>query len=156
MKRTLLFVLAVLALALTACGGSSGGSDKAAYVAKAAQVCTDAKAAKDQAGKVTPTKTEQIAPYVDAIVAVAKDAAAKLRAIAPPAADKAALAAKLLDPLDAQVKEGEAYAGKVHAAGNDATKVLTLLANKPGAGKIDVAFLKEYGLDACVKAAEAS
>ena len=145
-------------LALSGCGGGSadaGNAAKAAYVQQAAQVCRDAEAAKLKAGAATPTRTQDIAPYVDAIVAVAKDAAAKLRAVQPPAADAAALTARLLDPLDAQVKEGQAFAAKVHAAGKDDAKVLGLLANKPGAGKIDVQFLKDYGLDACVKAAQA-
>ena len=147
-----------LGLALSGCGRSpadAGSAAKAAYVQQAAQVCRDAEAAKLKAGAATPTRTQDIAPYVDALVAVAKDAAARLRAVQPPTADAAALTARLLDPLDAQVTEGQAFAGKVRAAGQDDAKVLGLLANKPGAGKIDVQFLKDYGLDACVKAAQA-
>lgn len=160
MKPALLLPLGLaLVLALPGCGGSSGGSAasaaKTAYVARAAQVCRDAAAAKLKAGAATPTRTEDVAPYVDAIVAVARDAAARLRAVVPPAADRAALTTRLLDPLDVQVAEGQAFALKVHAAGTDGAKVLALLADRPGAGKIDVPFLKAYGLDACVQAAQA-
>ena len=148
----------VFGLALASCGGSSAdaaGAAKSAYVQQAAQVCREAEAAKLKAGAATPTRTQDIAPYVDALVAVAKEAAAKLRAVVPPAADRAALTTRLLDPLDAQVTEGQAFAAKVRAAGTDDAKVLALLADKPGAGKIDVQFVKDYGLDACVKAAQA-
>ena len=156
-----LWLTVPLVLVLSACGGSStgsssgsGSSTKAAYVQQAAQVCRDAGAAKLKAGSSTPSSTAAIAPYVDALVAVAKDAAGKLRALTPPPADQAALASKLLDPLDVQVTEGEAFAAKVRAAGSDDAKVLGLLGNKPGAGKIDVPFLKAYGLDDCVQAAQ--
>ena len=158
--KPVLAVSAVLALGLTVagCGGSSAAPAdpaKVAYIAQATVVCQQAEAAKTKAGATTPSKTEDIAPYVDALVAVAGDAAARLRALTPPPADRAALTTRLLDPLDAQVTEGRAYAAKVHAAGTDAAAVLALLAAKPGAGKIDVPFLQAYGLDACVKAAQA-
>ena len=65
------------------------------------------------------------------------------------------LDSKVLAPLREQVGLGQAFATKVEetAAGGDTAAVLKLLGEAPLQSKADLAFMEEYGFEACVEAA---
>ena len=131
MRRALLLSTALL---LTACGG--GEDEKAAYVKDATAVCEDA-AAESEALK-TPATPAEFAPYADGIVRIAKQAQADLAKLTPPEEDEADLRTKVLEPFADVVQEGEAFAKKVRAAGEDQAKLLPLLSQVPDAGAVDL------------------
>ena len=149
-----LLVLPAAVLALSACSGDSAQDDaaaaKAAYVQRASAVCD--KAAKERDALPPPTGTAAFAPYVRSLVGIASRAESELAALTPPEPDRAALQSKLLDPLKRSVEEGEAFAGKVEAAGEDSAKLAGLLGEAPTAAGIDLDYLRSYGLNACVAA----
>jgi hypothetical protein len=142
MRRALLLTSALL---LTACGG--GDDEKAAYVADASAVCEEA-AAESKALK-TPAAPAEFAPYADGIVRIAKQAQADLGKLTPPEDDEAELRSKVLEPFAAVVLEGEEFAKKVRAAGQDQAKLLPLLGQVPDSGEVDLEYLRDYGLDTC-------
>jgi hypothetical protein len=142
MRRGLLLTTALL---LTACGG--GEDAKAAYVKDAAAICDDA-ATESEALKAPKTPAE-FSPYADSIVRIAKQAQEDLSALEPPEDDRAELESKVLKPFAAVVEEGEAFAAKVKAAGQDQAKLLPLLGQVPDAGDVDLEYLRDYGLDTC-------
>ena len=153
MPRLLLLPAAVLALG--ACGGGDSGGDdaaavKAAYVQKASAVCDTA--AKERDALAPPAGTAAFAPYVRSLVGIASKAQSELAALTPPEPDRAALQAKLLDPLKKSVDEGEAFATKVEAAGDDSAKLAGLLGEAPTGAGIDLDYLRTYGLNSCVAA----
>lgn len=153
MKRAL-----VLLLLVSACGGSSspGPSAKAAYLAKAEAVCATANNQLATAKKAQPTGVSAVGPYVHRIVEIARTNVTQLSALSAPAQDAAAVKAKVLDPLRAQLATADAYVAKVDAAltsGNQAT-LLTLVTNPPTQTRADLAFMKSYGFKACVTAAD--
>ena len=154
MKRAL-----VVLLLIAACGGSSGtksGSDKAAYLAKAEAICTTSNSDLAVAKKALPADTAAVPPYVHKLVDIARKDVTDLSALTPPKADAAAIDAKVIAPLKAQLADGDAYAGKVDAAAaaKDNAKLTDLVLHPPTKTRADVAFMKTYGFKACVKAAD--
>ena len=153
MKRVLILLLA------TACSGGSSahlatGPSKADYVRDAEKICAEANA--KQKALTTPTSLPALAPYVSRVVAIADEATTKLRALSPPDKDKADLQAKVLGPLESQLKDGHAYADKVAAASkaNDVKTLGELLTNAPTATRADLRFMKSYGFTECIEAAD--
>jgi hypothetical protein len=156
MKR-LALVLPLL-LAVTACGGSdptsSSGLSKADYLAKAEALCTKANA--DIKALPFPSGVAGFSDFAAKIVTIADDATSALKALDPPAADKADLDAKVLTPLSQQVEAGRAYAAKIKTAvdANDQKALGALVADPPTEGKADLAWMRTYGFKACVDTAE--
>lgn len=153
MKRT---AAALALLVLPACGGGdeeAAGAQKAAYVARGAEVCQRAKT--DADGLTRPTRPADLAAFTNSSVAIARRAQGELAALSPPPQDAAELKTKVLDPFAALVSEGEAYAKKIAAAGTDQAALLTLISQQPTADGIDVAFLRSYGLGGCADVLEA-
>lgn len=151
---------AALALLLaTACSGggdkvSSQGVSKEDFLAKAEKVCAQANT--DQDALKTPTSVDALAPYVARVVEIADTATEELKKLELPKADEADLKAKVLDPLEAQLTAGHAYADKVKAAAdkNDFVALTKLLGDPPTDSKADLRWMKDYGFDACVEAAD--
>lgn len=137
-------------LLVTACGG--GDDAKAAYVEQASAVCSDAQA--DFEALTVPTTPEGFAPYADQLVEVVAGAEGELSGLTPPEEDAAELEAKVLGPLAALVEEGQNYAEQVRAAGDDQTKLLSLLSKRPSVQGIDTEYLRSYGLEVCADALE--
>jgi Tfp pilus assembly protein PilP len=138
-------LLLTAVLLLAACGG--GEDEKAAYVADATAIC-DA-AAKESEALKTPSTAAEFSPYADGIVRIAKQAQQDLAELEPPADDREELESKVLEPFADVVEEGEAFAAKVKAAGNDQAKLLPLLGQVPDAGEVDLEYLRSYGLGTC-------
>ena len=145
-------------LLVSACGGSSddaaaGGVSKADYVAKAEAICADFN--KEQAALPTPTSIPAVAPYVSKIVALADGVVEDLTALEVPKADAAEIKAKVLDPLKTFQTVGHTYADDIAAAdkSGDMAKLQSLVTNRPKAG-VDLTWMKDYGFDACVDAAD--
>lgn len=150
MKRLALVLPIVL---LASCGGG-GGLSKADYIAKAEALC--AKANADVKKLTFPTAQEGIGPYVGQIIVVAQAATDGLKALEPPKADKAALKTKVIDPLEAQIREGKAYQRDVAAAvtANDSATLGKLIQQPPTTTEADLEWMKTYGFKACVEAAK--
>jgi hypothetical protein len=154
MRSRLLLVPATV-LALSACSGGGAAEDdaaaaKEAYVQQASAVCD--KAAKERDALMTPTSAAGFSPYVRSLVDIAGRAQTDLAALTPPEPDRADLQAKLLDPLKNSVDQGEAFAAKVEAAGDDQAKLAGLLSEAPTGAGIDLDYLRGYGLNSCVAA----
>lgn len=159
MKHLLLALPVVLVV--TACsGGDDGKADAAAartaYIAKAETICTKANA--DAKALKPPQSAAQLAPYVAGLVAIANKASVQIKALTPPAADKADLQKKVLDPLEGQLKEGQAYAAKVAAAAakKDDAALTQLTLNPPKGNAADLEWMKKYGFTSCVDAVDNS
>ncbi len=156
MKHPLLLVPVLL---LTACGGGSadvGSISKADYLAQAEVICK--KANTEQDALTTPTSIDALAPYVSRIVAIADEATTSLQKLEVPKADAAELQQKVLTPLQGQLSAGHAYADEVTKASKagDNTGLVTLLSNPPTKTTADLPWMKDYGFDECVKAADTS
>jgi len=155
MKRALVVLLLV-----AACGGSGSGSTstggRAAYLIKAEAICTTSNADLEAAKKTLPPDTAAVPPYVHKLVDIARKDVTDLSALTPPKADAAAIEAKVIAPLKAQLADGDAYAARVDAAAaaKDNTKLTDLILHPPTKTRADVAFMKSYGFKACVKAAD--
>lgn len=151
MRRALLLLPFLL---LPACSGNDGGGEdvKATYVAEAQQVCEDA--VEEFEALTVPTTPEGFAPYADALVGIVEKTHHELAALTPPEEDRARLEERALDPLEALVAEGKAYAEQVRAAGADQAELLTLLSQRPKVDGIDVGYLRSYGLSSCAEAVE--
>ncbi|MGI8536484.1 MAG: hypothetical protein ACR2K2_08285 [Mycobacteriales bacterium] len=150
MTPRLLVLLPALALALTACGGNA--DPKADYVAKANSLCADAD--DDFAALTQPTSAAEFSPFAQKTVAIAEKAQRELAKLSPPEQDRAELETKVLTPFAALVEEGKAFAQQVSDAGADQAKLLALLPQRPTAEKIDLGFLRSYGLGTCADAIE--
>lgn len=137
-------------LLVTACGG--GDDAKAAYVEQASAVCSDAQA--DFEALTVPTTPQGFAPYADELVEVVASAEDELSRLTPPEDDAVELEEKVLGPLAALVEEGMSYAEQVRAAGDDQTKLLSLLSKRPSVQGIDTEYLRSYGLEVCADALE--
>ena len=146
MKRA----LAVLPLLLLAACGGGGDDAKAGYVSQATKVCEVAKTDADALPR--PTGATDLKAFVNNTVAIAKRAQGELAALTPPEPDASDLKSKVLDPFAELVTEGEAYAKKVDAAGTDQAKLLPLIAAQPKPDKIDLEYLRSYGLGVCADA----
>jgi hypothetical protein len=149
----------VLLLLVAACGGSSGGKGdggKAAYLASAETICTKANADLVTAKKEQPTALAAIPPYVHRIVEIARKNVVALTALTPPAGDAADVKAKVLDPLRVQLTEADAYATKVDTAAGakDQVTLFALVTNPPTKTLADLAWMRSYGFEACVTAAD--
>lgn len=149
MDRRVQLLALTASLATAGCGGGSDDA-KSAYVEQATAVCERAQA--DLDAQQRPTSATDLAPFVTELVAVAERSSTELRALAPPEDDRAEIETKVLDPLDAQIEEGRAFAEQVEAAGKDTAALTRLLGQRPGAGDIDVEFLRSYGLETCADA----
>lgn len=156
-----LLLLPAAALALSACSGGGSGDGtgdgsgdaaavKAAYVQQASAACD--KAIQERDALATPTGPAGFAPYVSSVVEIAGRAQQDLAALTPPAPDRDALTMKLLDPLAASVEQGEQFAAKVEAAGEDQQQLGMLLDEAPTTAGIDLDYLRSYGLNSCVAA----
>lgn len=85
-RRSTAALIALLALALGACGSSSKPLSKAALIAKADAIC---RAANVSIGNVkVPTKSEQLPSFLTSLRSLAQDTADKLGALKAPAALK--------------------------------------------------------------------
>ena len=153
MKRVLVAVLLV-----AACGGGGDGdsSAKKAYVNKAEAICERANEQLEQAKKNQPTSSAAVSAYVKQLVDIAVSNLDGLAELEPPAEDRADIDAKVLEPLRTQLKAAEAYQAEVDAAvvAKDNAALLRLVQNPPTQTKADLAFMKDYGFDACVTAAD--
>lgn len=151
-------VLPLLVLA-TACGGSSAPKAdveaRKAYIAAAEVIC--AKANADKKLLKTPAATSELSPYVSGLVAIADEAGKGINALTPPAADKAELTSKVLDPFASKLAEGHTYADKVAAASkaNDEAALTQLTLNSPkGVSASSLSWMKDYGFKECVAVLE--
>jgi hypothetical protein len=154
-RHVLLLPALATALALSACSGAGSAEDdaaaaKASYVEQASAACD--RAAQERDALTPPSDAARFAPYVRSLVEIAARAERDLAALEPPAADRAALQSKLLDPLATSVEQGEQFATKVEAAGTDQQKLAALVGQAPTAAGIDLDFLRSYGLNSCVTA----
>lgn len=155
MKRAL-----VLLLLVVACGG--GGDDarsaKDRYLAAAEAVCADANAELAQARKERPASIAAVSPYVHRLIEIARRNVQSLAALEPPPAAAVELEAKVLTPLRDQLRDGDAYEAKVAAAAaaKDNAALLALVTNPPTKTKVDLAFMRSFGFEQCVKAADTS
>jgi len=135
---------------------SSGRPDKSTYLAQAEELCAQGVA--QQKKLVAPTAIGDFAPYVQQLVQVAATTTRGLTALTPPDADAAQLRAKVLDPLQAQLRLAQTFADEVQAAtkGNDQAALGRLALNPPTKAKADLAFMRSYGFSTCVDAADTS
>ena len=159
MKR-LALILPILLLA-TACGGSgkdkvSSGLSKADYLAKAEAICTRLNT---EVNKLTfPASVKAVPGFVEETLQIAEVATGEIKALEPPAEDKADIKAKVLDPLDGQVAVGKTFLEQIKAAvaKNDTAAVGRLIANPPTGSKADLDWMRSYGFKQCVEAANTS
>lgn len=159
MPRSLTALLPLAAVALTACSsGGSGGSlpdRRAAYLKQAEAVCQQAN---DKAAALqTPTSLTAIPAFADQGLALVRSTVSSLKAVPPPAEDRAQIEAKVLTPLTSDEATAAAYVDKVKAAAaaNDNATLLRLVQERPRT-TADVAFMRSYGFDQCIKAAQLS
>lgn len=144
-------------LLVAACNGSSraGGVAKADYVRQAEAICTRTNAAVK--AQKAPAAVDQVIPYVTALVDLADRATAQLAALRPPEADRAALRARVIAPLERQVAEGRAFVVRLREAEDrgGVTAMARLLDDPPTATRADLAWMRRYGFTQCVQAADA-
>ena len=147
---------AVLSLLLvTACGGDDGAA-RAAYVTKAEAICT--KADTEQKKLARPLGVKTFAPYVTKVVAIAEQVLQELTGLEAPQDDSKELEAKVFKPLRDQLAVAKAYSAEVATATrkNDQAALLRLAGNPPTETKADLRWMKSYGFNSCVKAADTS
>ena len=153
-----LALLVPLALLAGCSGGSkaTGGVSKADYIKKAEVICT--KAVADQKALKTPTTPDLIPAYVAGVIAIADAATTGLAALEAPKADKKALEAKVIEPLQGQLAVAHDYYDQIVAAtkNKDQKALVKLLGNPPTDAKADLRWMKSYGFTQCVDAADTS
>lgn len=152
MKRALVLIVLV-----AACGGSGdNGNPKDDYLSKAEAICAKANAQIADAKKKPPAGVTEVPPYVHKLVNLAKSSYDDLSALTPPSGDAAQIKSKLISPLATQVHDGELFAAKVDAAAakNDSATLTQLVLNPPTKTRVDVAWMKSYGFNECVTAAD--
>jgi hypothetical protein len=159
-RRSLLLVPVLLLTTACSGGGDDGGQPsledrRADYLAAAEDVCTEADIAVRDLG--TPSGVADVPAFADKVVALVRSTVEELTAVEPPAEDAAEITAKVYDPLRADVTSAEAYAGqlKAAAAANDTATLLRLAGERPQT-TADLAFMREYGFDQCVRVADQS
>jgi hypothetical protein len=158
MKRIAL-VVPVLLLA-AACGGSddkdqtASGLSKAEYLTKAEAVCKKANA--DQEALTFPTTAAAFPTYVQDLLDLADKATKEIDALEPPAADKADLETKVINPLKGQIVLGKTYLERIKeaVAANDQQKLGQLVASPPTGSKADLDWMRSYGFKECVESAD--
>lgn len=150
--RPVLLLVPVLLLSACSGGSSSGGADRKAYLAKAEALCAQGVA--EQHKLVPPKVIADFAPYVQQLVRVAGATTRGLAALRPPAADAAELRAKVLEPLQAQLRLAQTFSDDVQAATKDKDQAALgrLALNAPPKAQADVAFMRSYGFSTCVDA----
>ena len=148
-----------LLVLVAACGGSSTPKAdveaRKAYIAAAEVIC--AKANADKKLLKTPAATKELSPYVSGLVAIADEAGKGINALTPPAADKAELTEKVLDPFAAKLSEGRTYANQVAAAskaGDEAALTQLTLNSPKGVSAASLSWMKDYGFKECVAVLE--
>ena len=154
MKR----LAAVLPLVLiAACGGSdddqvSSGLSKAQYLVKTEAICATLN--KDVDALPRPLSGAALAAFVEGTLRIVEEATSEIKALEPPAGDKAELEAKVLDPLDLRLTAGKAYLVEVKAAAakKDQAALGRLIVNPP-ASTADLTWMRSYGFRTCVEAA---
>jgi hypothetical protein len=147
--------LLVLALLLTGCGGDGDDAKtKAEFIRQAEAICVKANA--DQKKLPAPTAPESFASYVTGVVRIAKTATAQLTALDQPEGDQEELRQKVFTPLQQQLDLAERYQADVAAAvkAKDNAALLRLGGDPPNETKADLRWMKSYGFDACVEAAD--
>jgi len=149
----------LLLVGAAACSGSSSGSlvkARTAYIVKAEAVCQ--KANDQQKALKTPTSVKQLSPYVDAVVRIADETSAALGKLTPPKKDKADLDKHVFSPLREQLAKGQAYADRVRTAAkrNDVIELAKLLSDPPNKTAADLSWMRHYGFQQCVDAADTS
>lgn len=151
--------LVLLLAAVAGCGGDSGApapvTDKDRYLAKAEAVCTTANEELAKVKASQPTSSDLLPAFVKSVVDVARRNVMQLAALTPPADDAPDITAKVITPLQQQVAVGDTYTAKVTKAVKDKDPgLLGLIASPPTETKADLAFMRDYGFEACVKAAD--
>lgn len=151
-----LAALLPIALLLAGCSGGVDPAERAAYIAKAEAVCT--KAVAEQKKLRPPTGAADFAPAVSKAVVIAERVLTDLSALTPPEGDRKDLDAKVFGPLEEQLQVAKKYEADVQRAVRDkqASTLLSLAGNPPTETKADLRFMKRYGFDVCVKAADTS
>lgn len=148
----------ILALALVAgCGGSSADKQaKRDFLTQAETICT--KTLAERKALQVPLAMPQVIEYAKKLVAIADRTATSLLALNVPAADRKELQAKVFQPLQAQVTVAHGFMTKVLAAqrAQNTTELQRLFANPPTDTKVDLRWMKRYGFNACVDAADTS
>jgi hypothetical protein len=153
-------LLPVLVLPLLAgCSGSSkdqvsSGLSKAAYISKAEAICSRINT---EIGKLAaPTSPKAVEAFVEESLQIAEVGTGEIKALDPPEADRAAITAKVLDPLDGQLTAGRAFLVKVKeaVAKKDDTALGRLITNPPTGSKADLDWMRSYGFKQCVDAAD--
>lgn len=156
MKRALLVVPLLAGAACSGGSSATAGASKADYLQKAEAIC--AKANADQKALKTPTAAEQLSPYVDAIVKIADTNTTALAALTPPKRDAAALQSHVLGPLAGQLAKAKTYAAEVRRASDahDMVALAKLLGDPPNKTVADLDWMRRYGFQQCVDAADTS
>jgi hypothetical protein len=146
-------------LVLSGCGGGSkvqvsSGLSRASYVSKAEAICT--RINKEVAKLAAPTTPQALQAFVEKSLQLAQEGTGELKALDPPEADRADLKAKVLDPLDGQLAEGQAFLAKVRTAvaKNDQAALGQLITHPPTGSKADLDWMRSYGFKECVDAAD--
>ena len=152
MKR--LLVLALLAGCSSGGGGDevTGGVTRADYLKAAETIC--AAANDEQDALKTPTDVKDLAGYVAKVVDIADRATRQLEALPAPKNDEADLKAKVFDRLDAQLVVAKDYSAQVEAAKDDNVALAKLFVDPPTETKADLFWMRDYGFDECVEAAD--
>lgn len=144
-RRRLL--LPLLALALVGC---SGGDPKKEFIDEANGICEDAE--DDFANLRQPTSVVELAPFAEKTLVIVQKAQRELAELTPPEQDRAELETRVLNPFAALVTEAEGFVEQVKAAGQDQAQLIALISKRPDPSKIDLAFLRSYGLGTCADA----
>lgn len=158
-SRAALLPLVLLPLLLAGCGGSgkdqvASGLSRSAYVSKAEAICTRINKEVDKLA--APTTPQALQAFVEQSLQIAEVGTGEIKALDPPQEDRAALKAKVLDPLDGQLAEGRAFLAKVKAAvaKNDQAALGQLITHPPTGSKADLDWMRSYGFKACVDSAD--
>ena len=152
MKRVAIVLPFVL---VAACGGgSSSGSSKSDYVAKAEAICKDTNA-KTKAFTL-PSDPAGFQKLVEKSIALAESTLDALKKLDPPSGDKHDIQNKVITPLEDQLAQGKAYLKEVRTAvaKKDQNAIGRLLQNPPRQHKADLDFMKSYGFKECVDTAK--
>jgi hypothetical protein len=152
MRRRALIVLPALLLSLAGCGDDLE-ERRADYLERAEAVCADSNAQARELG--SPASVADVPRFAEAAVALVRATVDGLEALEPPEEDRAEVQQKVLEPLRDDVGTAEEYAGQVTAAAeaNDIPTLLTLNDERPTTSA-DVDFMRGYGFEECVTAAQ--